>query len=275
MRSSVHVLSVVAFVVWACPTGAAAGEQETTLRVVRTAVIVNEPRGDADVVATVTPGVVLELLDESGSWYLVRPPDTTRGWRTGWINRAMVELLEIATTPAADPPRFPPVAVQDRTAAPTVETASTQDADKAQLAAGLGYARSEGFNGYGFGGEFAYFFDDVSGLIVGAGWSTVDIPIIDASAFGISVGPRFRFKNETRIVPSVVATIGISRATVSAFGVSISSTAVGVSVGFAIDVRLSDRVAIRAIEPNFGVSFDEGERATGFGFSTGLVFNVY
>ena len=66
---------------WAMATAAFA--QDTTVRVLQTSVIVSEPRGDAEVVATVAPGAVLELLDERGSWYLVRSPDTTRDWRTG------------------------------------------------------------------------------------------------------------------------------------------------------------------------------------------------
>ena len=107
---------VVAVLVWAMSTAAFA-QRDATVRVVQMSVIVSEPRGDADVVATVTPGVVLELLDESGSWSLVRPPDTTpRDWRTGWINRTTVELLGTATTPAAGQLRLPssvPAPAQD------------------------------------------------------------------------------------------------------------------------------------------------------------------
>ena len=54
---------------------ATASSAQSTLRVLRSAVVVAEPAGDASVVGTVVAGEVLELLDERGSWYLVRPPD--------------------------------------------------------------------------------------------------------------------------------------------------------------------------------------------------------
>ena len=66
---------------------------QSTLRVLRSAVVVADPKGDADVVGTVLAGEILELLDERGSWYLVRPPDdgSEREWRTGWLKQGMVE----------------------------------------------------------------------------------------------------------------------------------------------------------------------------------------
>ena len=86
---------------------AAAAAQSTTLRILRSAVVVAEPSGDADVLGTVVAGELLELLDERGSWYLVRPPNdgTQRDWRTGWINQAMAELLDAGSV--SEPRRVP------------------------------------------------------------------------------------------------------------------------------------------------------------------------
>ncbi len=153
-------------------------------------------------------------------------------------------------------------------------TASAQGADTPQVATGFTYARGERLNGNGFGGEFAHFFSDVAGITVGAAWSAADVPVFDATAFSIGVGPRFRMRSDKRVVPSIAVTAGVSRATLRGFGVSVSSLATTVSAGFAIDVRLSDRVAIRAIEPSFGASFANGQTATGLGFSSGLVFSL-
>ncbi len=111
---ALRLLTVLVCVFSPAPALSAAVQPELAVRVVRTAVIVSEPRGDADVVGTVTPGEVLDLLDERGSWYLVRPPNdgTPRDWRTGWISQEMVELLGTPTTarPPAVAPQQPAVA---------------------------------------------------------------------------------------------------------------------------------------------------------------------
>ena len=60
------------------------------------------PDVSAEVLGTVVPTEILELLDERDSWYLVRSPGGDapgQEWRTGWINQEMVELLEVASVP--------------------------------------------------------------------------------------------------------------------------------------------------------------------------------
>ena len=97
LRSHVIRISLVAGCLLLASTAASA---QSALRVLRSAVVVAEPAGDANVVGTVLTGEVLELLDEQGSWYLVRPPNdgTQREWRTGWINQNLVEGLDAGTT---------------------------------------------------------------------------------------------------------------------------------------------------------------------------------
>jgi hypothetical protein len=71
--------------------------QVSTGRVLRDAVILEQPRGDSRVLATVPPGIVLELLAIQGDWYSVPVPPpagtTERTGATGWINRAAVEPM--------------------------------------------------------------------------------------------------------------------------------------------------------------------------------------
>ena len=72
--------------------------------------VLEEPRGDAPVAGTVAIGEVLEVLDQRGPWYLVRPPEgTATEWRTGWINQAQVERLDggAAPRPSAPTPTRP------------------------------------------------------------------------------------------------------------------------------------------------------------------------
>lgn len=77
----------------------------TTLRVLRTTTVLEEPQGSAAVVATVNTGDVLEVLDQRNGWYLVRPPaQSTLSWKTGWINSTSAELLPQGGQPAPGQP---------------------------------------------------------------------------------------------------------------------------------------------------------------------------
>ena len=92
LRQNLVRMSLVVSLLLLVSTAASA---QSSLRVLRSAVVVAEPAGDANVVGTVLAGELLELLDENGAWYLVRPPEdgTEHEWRTGWVSAAMVEPL--------------------------------------------------------------------------------------------------------------------------------------------------------------------------------------
>lgn len=66
------------------------------VRVTKNAVVLEQPRGDSIRVASVTPGLDLDVLDTRDRWYLVTPsvPTTTKTtWERGWIHASAVELV--------------------------------------------------------------------------------------------------------------------------------------------------------------------------------------
>jgi len=63
----------------------------TAARTIQSSVIVQEPRGDSNVVAAVPPGVVVEVFARNGDWYQARTIGPVP--RTGWIHRSVIELL--------------------------------------------------------------------------------------------------------------------------------------------------------------------------------------
>lgn len=95
---------IVLFVSMA-PLGAAAQQLPSQVRVLRTGAVLQEPRGDADLVASVSPGEVLEVLDGRDGWYLVRPPQNPRPWQSGWIAEALVAAVPAGAAQAAAPPQ--------------------------------------------------------------------------------------------------------------------------------------------------------------------------
>jgi opacity protein-like surface antigen len=66
----------------------AMGQSRSTEIVASPTVVLNAPRGDAQILAKVAPGTVVEVVDHFGDWYLVTPPAATAAtysWRRGWI----------------------------------------------------------------------------------------------------------------------------------------------------------------------------------------------
>ena len=76
---------------------------DVTLRVTNIAVINENPRGDSLVLGTLSPGAILQVLDQQGPWYLVQSPDADSSWRRGWIHNRYIEV--VGATAAAEPVR--------------------------------------------------------------------------------------------------------------------------------------------------------------------------
>ena len=255
------------------PAGAAAAEQETTLRVVRTAVIVNEPRGDADVVATVSSGEVLELLDQRGSWYLVRPPEgTTAEWRTGWINQAQVEPLDGSVVPripaAPTPPR--PLGQPSRSvgAYPGSETS-------------VGWSLLNDFtlnqtSALGFYVAGATNFNPWAGVAVegGGNFLSLDafgVDVLDADIYTVMAGPKFTLRTVDRLAPFGQLLFGVAYSRADVLGFRTDDWSFAMQPGGGVDVILTDAVALR-VGTDWRVLFDAGETFTEFRFSTGVTF---
>jgi hypothetical protein len=85
--------------------GSIASAQTTPVRVrlVAPAVVMERPRGDSLVLARLTPGMVLERLQESGRWIEVRPAPGATGltWTRGWIPADAVEFVDAPPASAA------------------------------------------------------------------------------------------------------------------------------------------------------------------------------
>jgi hypothetical protein len=71
-----------------------AAQTNPTVRVTRTAVVHETPRGDSVRVASAQPGEIYEVLGRRENWLLVTPPDDVRAsWVRGWIHLGSVELV--------------------------------------------------------------------------------------------------------------------------------------------------------------------------------------
>ncbi|MCP9494683.1 MAG: porin family protein [Pyrinomonadaceae bacterium MAG19_C2-C3] len=115
-------------------------------------------------------------------------------------------------------------------------------------------------------------------------------------AFNFLAGPQYRFTNSTRVTPFVRALAGVQNRRVEfdvegtntpdLFDFDESATDFALAIGGGLDVRVSDRVAIRAFQIDYNPVFErdrtitaggftdtfEGQRVDNARFSIGVVF---
>ena len=290
MRTAILMVSLL----WVMSDEAVA-QQVPTVRVVQTSVVVSEPRGDADVVTTVAPGIVLELLDERGSWYLVRPPDSTpREWRTGWINRAMVEVLDAGA--GREPRTVPPAELAPRARSigrqqgmyPSTETtvgwSLLRDftlSDASDLSVVLGGPSLADISVFGVYVAATENFTSWLGVTADIGVNffsqdLVGIDIFDFQILTLLVGPKFTYREADRVAPFGQLLMGAAylNANVPLAGLSESDLDFVFQPGGGIDIALSDRVALR-LGGDVRILADNpfaGDAAHQFRFTTGITF---
>lgn len=157
---------------------------------------------------------------------------------------------------------------------------------------------------FGITGDFSAHFETEDSSFAGAGVCVPGTVICrdflvstEAKARSLNFlgGPQVRFTNSTRVTPFVRALAGVQNnrlETEFAGGTTstnsnVSSTDFALALGGGLDVRVSDRVAIRAFQidynpvfagdqtvdvPGFGRQTFEGERTDNVRFSIGVVF---
>ncbi len=76
------------------------------------------------------------------------------------------------------------------------------------------------------------------------------IPFVDANSHTFMGGPRLSYRSKSA-TPFAHFLIGGARAETSAFGVSLSETALAAAVGGGIDINLNKSISIRAIQADY------------------------
>ena len=206
-------------------------------RTIESSVLVQEPRGDSNVVMTVPPGVVVQLFARSGDWYQARTMGSVA--RTGWIHRAVVELLSADATVLL--PNGTAVAPEPQT--PPATSALLPEPD---FSAGhVELVVEGGMAGWNSAGETVGVFqlDSLIGVVASQHFEIVlSTSILKASgvdAFGTFGGGLLaNFRENGPIVPFVGGVIGRGFGASSLFaGLVDDPTFVNASAGFRILTR--------------------------------------
>ena len=200
---------VIAVLVFLGTQSGVAQTPPTAARTIQSSVILQEPRGDSNVVMTVPPGVVVQLLAQTGDWYQARTLGAVS--RTGWIHRTVIEMLP-AEAGVALVPNGTAVASQASQSAPTT-TSPLPDSD---FSAGhVELVVEAGMAGWNAGGETVGVFqlDSLVGLVASRQFeivvSTSILKASDVDAFGtFGGGLLVNFRENGPIVPFVGGVIG-------------------------------------------------------------------
>jgi opacity protein-like surface antigen len=98
------ILLTLAAVLLASPSAVAA-QTNPTVRVTRTAVLHETPRGDSVRVGSAQPGEIYEVIGRRENWLLVTAPDGAprTPWLRGWIHAGSVELVSGSLQTGAAP----------------------------------------------------------------------------------------------------------------------------------------------------------------------------
>jgi hypothetical protein len=211
----------------------------TAARTIQSSVILQEPRGDSNVVMTVPPGVVIQLFARSGDWYQARTLGAVP--RTGWIHSTVVELLP-AEAGVALVPNSTAVA-SPASQSPSTTTSPLPDPD---FSAGhVELVVEGGMAGWNAGGETLGVFqlDSLVGLTASRHFeivvSTSILKASDVEAFGtFGGGLLVNFRENGPIVPFVGGVIGRGFGASSLFaGLVDDPTFVNASAGFRVLTR--------------------------------------
>lgn len=92
----IGMIVALVWIVSAVLVAPAAAQMTGKLRVARTTVIMETPRGDSLVLMSVPAGTILDILDRQDGWFLVsRPADlpVDTPWRRGWIQARFVQVM--------------------------------------------------------------------------------------------------------------------------------------------------------------------------------------
>ena len=98
------------------------------------------------------------------------------------------------------------------------------------------------------------------------------VPYVDVNVYSFMGGPKIAYRGSSALTPFAHALIGTTHASAGAFGLDYGRNALSAVVGGGLDVRLSDHVAIRAVQADYFMTRFFDERQNNVRLSGGIVF---
>lgn len=148
--------------------------------------------------------------------------------------------------------------------------------------AGTGGLGRDDIGAIGARAQFAFYVNDWLGIAGELGYHTGEFEVLTIAIFPTPdndvsfsqatflFGPRFRLSGTGRFGAGAQALVGAAR--VSTDDLDLDETAVAIAVGVNFDLRVTDRIAWRIIQPDVLITGYGNDSQTHFRISTGLAF---
>ncbi len=160
--------------------------------------------------------------------------------------------------------------------------APAQDPPKAEISGGFSLLRAvelSSVNFYGWDASVAGNLNRWFGLVgdfsghyakAGPGFLGPSAPRVNAHTF--LFGPRFSYRSDGRLTPFAHVLFGAAHGSAGVFGVTLSDTAFAMAAGGGIDIRLADRIALRAFQADYLMTRFGGVHQNSVRLTIGMVF---
>ena len=158
-----------------------------------------------------------------------------------------------------------------------------QDAPRVEIFGGYSYLRADrGDNGINLNGWNAAVAGNINKWFGVVGdfsghYGSIDLaPTVklDVNSHLFLAGPRFSCRKHERVTPFAHVLLGGARDEFSAQGLSESSIAFAAAMGGGLDVKVSDRVALRLFQADYVLTRFNDDSQHNFRLSTGLVIRL-
>ncbi len=113
---------------------------------------------------------------------------------------------------------------------------------------------------------------DFSGHYGSPGFGPFQIPYVNVNLFTIMGGPKVAYRSHSAVTPFGHFLIGTTHASAGAFGLSYGKNALAAAVGGGVDFRVSEHVAVRAIQADYLMTRFYDARQNNIRLSAGVVF---
>jgi outer membrane immunogenic protein len=154
--------------------------------------------------------------------------------------------------------------------------AVAQDTPQAELSAGYSFLRiSESGSSSNFHGGSASIAGNVNnwfGVVFDAGGYHTNESGVSGHVFSYMFGPRISYRSSSRLTPFGQVLLGGARATASGGGASGSLNSFAAGVGGGLDVKATERIAIRVVQAEYIFTHFAGVRQNNARVSAGVVF---
>ena len=98
------------------------------------------------------------------------------------------------------------------------------------------------------------------------------VPFVDVNQHSFLGGPRVSYRKDGRFTPFAHALFGVARAGAGTFGFGASENAFAMALGGGVDLRLTNSIAVRAVQADYVQTRFLDDRQNSARLSFGIVF---